>query len=381
MVENSNINNTPDQRSSGLFLNMGYKNFILIGGGNREKAFSDIWQLNLNSSDNQNKTLDFLQKKWEKFTFTNNEMEILKPRFGHTGIVHKAKLDNSLNLYIHGGQNHFSGSFYSDFFLVKFKEEDELNKSQENVFRIKNFGKNSNNSIYSKNFIFSEIKNLIKYPIDIINTPCERNSHTLSFDNKNSLYIFGGGNGSGLLNDLWEFNIEKEKFSQILFEKNKIKPREMHGMVYYKDHLYIFGGRLYESIDNKIYKINLINLNVETDFTTLPCPLCSFSYVLYKNYIIIFGGTDGINFLNNIFIYNLNNNKWAKSKINLFDKDKENGLEGRIGSHMAIDEETDTLVIFGGSGIHQDSNEIFMVYIQELLNENNLIQVSNANIN
>ena len=60
-------------------------------------------------------------------------MEILKPRFGHTGIVHKAKLDNSLNLYIHGGQNHFSGSFYSDFFLVKFKEEDELNKSQENV--------------------------------------------------------------------------------------------------------------------------------------------------------------------------------------------------------------------------------------------------------
>lgn len=377
-IKNSNL--YPDSRSSGLLLNIAQNNFILIGGGSREKAFDDIWLLTINKNltDNQinNPNDDQIIKIWKKLSMGKNSENSFKARFGHTGIIQKNEIDNSISLFIHGGQNHFTSAFYLDFLSIKFQNSENLNESDR---KESNMILQINNKNTIKNYECVEFKNYIKFPVDINKTPCERNSHAMSLNNptKKSLFIFGGGNGSGLLNDLWEFNIENETFKKVLIDGNKIPPREMHGMINYKDNLYIFGGRLYDSIDNKIYKINLNNLNIDSEFTNLPCCLCSFSYGVYKNYLIIYGGTDGISFLNSLYIYNLNNNKWAQSKLNLSKYEKESLVEGKIGSHMSIDEESDLLVIFGGSSIHQDSNETIVISISELLHENNLVQVLN----
>jgi len=390
-LEIQKLNIFPDSRSSGLFLNIAPNNFLLIGGGSRDKSFDDIWQLTLLNSQSNDYSIDDLKKickkpNWKKLSFdiSNN---LFNARFGHSGVSFKNEDENLLNLYIHGGQNHFTNSFYSDFFSLKFKNFENINSLsyEQNInskltINIDYFSNADDNSSYDrKTYNCIEFKNEIKFPVDINKTPCERNSHTmvLNYNTKKCLYIYGGGNSTGLLNDLWEFSLDTGLFKKILIDANRIAPREMHGMIYYKDHLYIFGGRLYDSIDKNMFRINLTNLKIESDFTNLPCSLCSFSYSLYKNYLIIYGGTDGINFLNNLYIYNLNNNKWAKSKLYNGKNGIDFSVDGKIGSHMSIDEESDLLVIFGGSSIHQDTKDTCIISISELLNENNLIQVLN----
>ncbi len=383
MVDNNeikNINVFPDPRSSGLLLNIAPFYFLLIGGGSREKVYDDVWLLNINKNiikiQNTNGSEEQKLKVWKKLSNENFSENLFKARFGHCGIISRNDLENSFNLFIHGGQNHFTSSFYLDFFSIKFQYLENSNNFFE---KVNDFVLQINTNDGIKNYDCMEYKNFIKFPVDINKSPCERNSHAIAINNitKKSIFIFGGGNGSGLLNDLWEFSLENENFIKFSIDSDKIPSREMHGMIYYKDNLYIFGGRLYDSIDNKMYKINLNSKKIECDFTTLPCALCSFSYEVYKNYLIIYGGTDGISFFNTLYIYNLKNNKWAKSKLNLCKYDREKLIEGKIGSHMSIDEESGILIIFGGSSIHQDSNETYVVSISELINENNLIQVLN----
>ena len=120
----------------------------------------------------------------------------------------------------------------------------------------------------------------------------------------NLIYLFGGGTSTGLLNDLWSFNTENNTWNKHNLTGSEIKPREMHGMVYYNKYLYVFGGRLYEEIDNKVYRIDTNTYNCEV-VTNLPSNMCSFSYTLFKNYIILYGGTDGNVFLKDIIIYNI----------------------------------------------------------------------------
>lgn len=370
MLKNNEI---PDSRSSGLLLNIFSNNFLLIGGGSREKAFEDIWQLKSNvmhtANDEPKSIVSNKLFSWKKISAQNNNENSFTERFGHCGVVIRNDKEDYVQIYIHGGQNHFKSAFYLDFFLIKIRKDEDITKNNLTA---------TDKTSHFNNLQFIEFKNLIKYPVDIYNTPCERNSHTMCFDNTNKqfIYIFGGGNNLGLLNDLWAYDLKKEKFNLVALEANIIPAREMHGLIEYKDHLYILGGRLYDSIDNKIYKINLTTLKIDSDFTKLPTALCSFAYCLYKNYVIIYGGTDGVSFLNSITIYNLNNNKWAKSKLSFDIKGQEVKLDGKIGSHMSIDEENDSLIIFGGSSIHEDSNETQIFSLSALLNENNLIKIT-----
>lgn len=383
MIEKNEI---PDSRSSGLLINIISNKFLLIGGGNREKAFEDIWQLTISNPfvDKAGEKIIGENKTclWKKLTINNiNKDNPFSARFGHSGVTIRNINEGSVQLYIHGGQNLFKNAFFSDFFYIKIKTSENLNeepnsKSQETV--IKSVNERSIKLNSSKDLEITEFRNLIKYPIDIYNTPCERNSHSMCIEglNRKKLYIFGGGNSIGLLNDLWEYNLESEIFKLINLDENSIPPREMHGMIYFKDSIFILGGRLYDSIDNKIYKVNLATLKVQSDFSRLPCSLCSFAYAIYKNYLIIYGGSDGVSFLNSIFIYNLNNNKWAQSKFNFDINGQVVKIDGKIGSQMSVDEENDILIIFGGSTIHEDSNETYILSLTALLNENNLIKVS-----
>jgi hypothetical protein len=63
--------------------------------------------------------------------------------------------------------------------------------------------------------------------------------------------------------------------------------------------------------------------------------------------------------------------RWYKSKFN--PPEQEVGLGGRIASMSSCDEEF--YIIYGGSGFNKESNEIFSVKIEELIDNNNLIQI------
>jgi len=336
----------PDDRSSGTLLNVSKNEFLLIAGGNREKTFNDIWQLKIDQIDG-------------KFTATWNEVNTngntFQPRFGTCGL--KVNLEEEKNtLWIHGGQNFFEAKHYADMLELEI---------------------NSNNSE-----LISCLNHTI-YPLNNLTTPRERNSHCI-VNNNNELYLFGGGSQEGLLNDLWSFNPINKKWTKHDYNSESIPSREMHGSVAYtnkngENFIYIFGGRLYESIDNKIYRINLSNLKCEC-LGEMPTPLCSFSYTVFKHFIVIYGGTDGITFINDIIIYNIITQKWAKSKVQINSDFIDNDANliaflGRIGSMMSLDPVTENLIIFGGSSLHKDTNYTFVINMNELLDENKLIPI------
>jgi len=353
-----NSNKYPEDRSSGLLLNINKGEFILFGGGNREKTFNDFWHLKIHKNSFE----------WQEIICSSE----ISCRFGIAGVVivngENNNKDKDINIFVHGGQNYFENKHYADMILLN------LNYNFED-FSLKQI---------------SFVKNFTTYPLNIISCPRERNSHAM-VSSQNMLYVFGGGSSDGLLNDLWEFDPIKTIWTKCKLIGVDISPREMHGMCKYtnknkENFLYIIGGRLYENVDNKIYKINLTENN-EKEYVcelveTLPISLCSFSYMNYKHFIIIYGGTDGINFLNEIMIYNIINHKFAKSLLVVNTELNDNNLNlspylGRIGSMMSIcadaDSDNELLVIFGGSFVHKDTNSSFVVTIKELLDENNLI--------
>ena len=57
------------------------------------------------------------------------------------------------------------------------------------------------------------------------------------------LFVFGGGNGSSVLNDLYEYNISSEEWRLIQSSDTLPTPRAGHGFVSALGKLYVFGGR------------------------------------------------------------------------------------------------------------------------------------------
>ena len=88
----------------------------------------------------------------------------------------------------------------------------------------------------------------------------------------------------------------------------------MHGSVLYiknnpkNKSLFIIGGRVTESISNEIFILNFEN-KIWEKFCLLPMQLSCFCNVLIKHFIVIYGGTNGIEFSNSIILLNIETKK------------------------------------------------------------------------
>ena len=189
--------NKPNARANGVLIEYDpNKNiYLLLGGSDRNQGYNDAWLLLLN------------EKKWEKLSIPelNN---IYTPRSGVAFSLIENN-DNTLSLYIHGGQNYFTQKFYSDMLFINI---DKINSEKSKII---------NNTIL---------------PLDISKNPCERNSHCMvKNDKSDKLYIFGGGTNEKLMNDLWCYDIIQNKYEQINIKdiNNIIEPRELFGMCYH----------------------------------------------------------------------------------------------------------------------------------------------------
>lgn len=90
--------------------------------------------------------------------------------------------------------------------------------------------------------------------------------------------------------------------------------REMHGSILYKNsskrkYIFIFGGRIIDNISNEVFTFNLESQMWEK-FCTIPFMLSSFSTVLIKQYVVIYGGTNCVEFYNHIILLNIETKKY-----------------------------------------------------------------------
>ena len=327
----------PNARANGILIeyDKNKNSYLLIGGSDRNKGYNDIWLLLLDS------------KKWQKISIAELD-NIYTPRIGVAYSIIENN-DNKLSLYIHGGQDFFNQNFFSDMLYVNI---DKTNPEKTKII---------NNTIL---------------PLDISKNPCERNSHCMvKDDNKELLYIFGGGTKEKLLNDLWSYDYIIKKYELYNIKDITIEPRELFGMCFHENKLIIFGGRLMDKIDRNSYIINLENKTCKLG-PKLPYALCSFSFIKikYENnyYIIIYGGTDGNLFSNNFVVYDFSKDIFKKSKY-IINKELVNNdpnlsvFLGRISSMMAYDENNNKIIIYGGSACDKEWDIINAVDIKDIL--------------
>ena len=339
-TDDLNNPNAPNARANGILIEYDKnKNiYLLIGGSDRNKGYNDAWLLLID------------EKKWKKLNISELS-EKFSPRSGVAFSIIENN-QNNLTLYIHGGQDFFTQTFYSDMLLLSM---DKSNPEKATI---------QNNTIL---------------PLDISKNPCERNSHCMVKDEiSDKLYIFGGGTKDKLLNDLWFYDYKTQKYELIeIKDLNKIiEPRELFGMSLYDNNLIIFGGRLMDKIDKNSY---IIDLNKKTCKlgNKMPFPLCSFSYVKIKYedelYIIIYGGTDGNMFSNNFIVYNFSDSTFKKSK-HIINKELVNNdpnlsvFLGRLSTMMVYDEKNCNIILYGGSACDKEWNVINSVSVKDIIN-------------
>ncbi|RLN69366.1 hypothetical protein BBJ29_000237 [Phytophthora kernoviae] len=133
--------------------------------------------------------------------------------------------------------------------------------------------------------------------------PCHRSLHVCAV-RQDSLYIFGGYDGSNRINDFYEFNFKRKLWSVVLAIGSAPSPRDRHVSVVYKDSFYVFAG----FDDTRVWSLLA---------TEGPAPIARDSHVavIHSNSMYIFGGSTGTA-VNDFYELNLESSTWQPMQFN-----------------------------------------------------------------
>ncbi|EFJ04655.1 hypothetical protein SELMODRAFT_138417, partial [Selaginella moellendorffii] len=149
--------------------------------------------------------------------------------------------------------------------------------------------------------------------------PSPRDSHS-STAVGSKLYVFGGTNGTSLLNDLFVLDTGKLRGKPDVFGDVPAS-REGHSASLIGDNLFVFGGcgKSSDPSEEEYYNdLHVLNTNTfvwKKISTTgvLPIPQDSHTCSFYKNCFVVMGGEDGGNaYLNDVYILDTGMYTWSK---------------------------------------------------------------------
>jgi len=125
-----------------------------------------------------------------------------------------------------------------------------------------------------------------------------------------SIFIFGGFDGNNKLNDFYEFNTDNDTWQEVIYSGSGMppSPRKSATCIVFGGSMYIFGGN-----DGQC-KSDLFKFNFETNTwfeikknnnAAWPKERHKSSAVIYKNLMIIYGGHDGTDVLEDLWSFDL----------------------------------------------------------------------------
>lgn len=123
--------------------------------------------------------------------------------------------------------------------------------------------------------------------------PAQRTSHA-SVIQDGKMYVFGGFSGENYLNDLWEFDIEKEIWTEISQDcvGEKPAPRSRFCAVVYGNSMYILGGWDKIGYFEDLYSFNFTTKTwsqIKNSKWTIPST-SQYSLSIHNDLLYIFGG-------------------------------------------------------------------------------------------
>lgn len=171
------------------------------------------------------------------------------------------------------------------------------------------------------------------------------------------LVLFGGEYWSGgktyVYNELYRYNVNKNEWKQYT-SPCKPAPRCSHQAVVYKNYMYIFGGEFTSVSQSQFYHYKDVwRLNLDTNqweqiqTKSGPSPRSGHRMVLYKNFLVMFGGfydnnTGDTKYFNDMYKFDLDNLQW-KMVANL---SSAQSPTPRSGVQMVV--YGDSLFVYGG---------------------------------
>lgn len=158
--------------------------------------------------------------------------------------------------------------------------------------------------------------------------PCPRTNHTATTVKKNGrddfIFIFGGMGEKGKLEDSYRFDYSETKFSKIEIKEGPVPaPRANHSACCYEGKVYIFGGNGGRGYENSIFKDLWVFDPEECKWSEVQCKenptypefrTCH-SMFIYNKSIYIYGGWNNLQGFNTAVKYTFETQEWESTNM------------------------------------------------------------------
>jgi len=124
-----------------------------------------------------------------------------------------------------------------------------------------------------------------------------------------------------------------------------------------------------------IISIDLNNGTI-SEFAQLPTALAAHSsYLIDDKFLVIYGGTNGLRFFDNVIRYDIEKKEWRMlQKYPETQKDSPFFKDGRFAGASAVG--ADTWLLFGGSSVDKDCNDFLVIKKEHLVEDSNFMVIT-----
>ena len=130
------------------------------------------------------------------------------------------------------------------------------------------------------------------------------------------MYVIGGWLGSGTFasSDLYILNLDISEWSHSMTSGQSPGPCNMHSAEVVDNFIYIFRGGDGKDYLNDLHRFDTLSMSwaLINTLGTPPPPRANHCSALLKRNLYIFGGWDGQKRLNDLYFYNIDSNVWQE---------------------------------------------------------------------
>jgi hypothetical protein len=180
-----------------------------------------------------------------------------------------------------------------------------------------------------------------------LDQPDGRRGHvTSSIYGTDKVLLFGGYNG-GYYDDTWVYDLSDDQWTNMGVASDHPSARHSFAMAFISEtyKIILFGGTSLSGLDNETWMYDLTN-NTWLRLKPLNSPSAREYHELEPVYnddkVVLFGGFDGTDYLDDTWVYDLSDNEWVK----MIPTEKPSP---RKGHEMATIYGSDEMVFFGGN--------------------------------
>jgi len=128
---------------------------------------------------------------------------------------------------------------------------------------------------------------------------------------ENQIYAIGGETPKGVTGVVERYDIETDTWDTL--PSKPVPVTDIQAAVI-GGKIYVPGGKLSSGSPTNIMEIYEPSKNLWKEGPSLPIPTCGYGLVAFEGKLFLFGGWDGQKYLNTVFEYNIDQDKWLERK-------------------------------------------------------------------